>query len=427
MAQKRLSSDLKFQNISESITSPLAHDYHHLYKARLSALRFPLEKKAALKWPNLEIKGLSSLNSSESECVIIGVLYKRMERKINPLDFFNGKTTQKNEPSFVSRNDKLFLEDFEGRIEIENLDAQKWTTGFFVAVKGNQTSSSRFFVNDFLLPGLPIQRFNIRGKSLTKNGDRKHVAIISGLNFSKNLGFCKILGDFLTGNIEDKKLKNVSAKISHLVIAGGSFSDLFPKYEIDPIFDDETKNIENESTTQVKSLDSYLSYLSTSIPIFLMPSKTDPTNLLLPQQPINPSLLPVSHSFSHFKCVPNPALFSLNGMTLLGTSGENIEDIKKYSEMSQIEAMKKSICNRLICPTAPDTLPCKAFGHRDELILEQCPNLYFCGNAKNFERDKLSENDKEIVLMAIPSFYKTGTVVLVDSQNLESEVVTFEK
>jgi DNA polymerase delta subunit 2 len=55
----------------------------------------------------------------------------------------------------------------------------------------------------------------------------------------------------------------------------------------------------------------------------------------------------------------NPAEFELGNIKILGTSGQNIDDIKRYStikEQTDIDLIEMTLFYGHIAPTLPDTL-----------------------------------------------------------------------
>lgn len=67
----------------------------------------------------------------------------------------------------------------------------------------------------------------------------------------------------------------------------------------------------------------------------------------------------------------------------MGSSGQPIEDIIKASgetDISPLEWLKKTLCWKHMCPTAPDTLPIHPYSVKDPFIINYCPDIYFVGN-----------------------------------------------
>lgn len=77
--------------------------------------------------------------------------------------------------------------------------------------------------------------------------------------------------------------------------------------------------------------------------------------------------------------------YLVSGRLCLGTSGETIKDIMRYSKIDNVlEAMKKTLQWRHIAPTCPDTVPCTPCVDTDPFIMYNCPAIYFTGNADEF-------------------------------------------
>jgi DNA polymerase delta subunit 2 len=88
-----------------------------------------------------------------------------------------------------------------------------------------------------------------------------------------------------------------------------------------------------------------------------MPGDQEPTNVTLPQNPLHKGLFKEASKQDRFQTVTNPYLFEMNGFQFLGTSGQNIDDIYRFSDIdSRLDAAENSLLWRNIAPTAPDTL-----------------------------------------------------------------------
>lgn len=73
------------------------------------------------------------------------------------------------------------------------------------------------------------------------------------------------------------------------------------------------------------------------------------------------------------------------GFVCLGTSGEPVKDIMRYSNLkSHKEVMKKTLEWRHLAPTCPDTVPCTPCVDVDPFVIYNCPAIYFCGDADLF-------------------------------------------
>lgn len=77
----------------------------------------------------------------------------------------------------------------------------------------------------------------------------------------------------------------------------------------------------------------------------------------------------------------NPHEFEVDGISFLGTSGQNIDDIYKYSvEENRLTLLHKVLEWGHLVPTAPDTLTCYPLSDSDPFILESAPHVFFVGN-----------------------------------------------
>ena len=67
------------------------------------------------------------------------------------------------------------------------------------------------------------------------------------------------------------------------------------------------------------------------------------------------------------------------------------------------------------------------FQGRDPFIMDECPHVYFVGNQPGFDTSLIEGPDGQSVrLVAIPRFYETGQIVLLDSETLETELVAID-
>ena len=83
--------------------------------------------------------------------------------------------------------------------------------------------------------------------------------------------------------------------------------------------------------------------------------------------------------------VTNPHEFEVDGVTFLGTSGQNIDDIYKYSaEENRLKLLQKVLEWGHLVPTAPDTLTCYPLSDSDPFILQSAPHVFFVGNQPGY-------------------------------------------
>jgi hypothetical protein len=78
-------------------------------------------------------------------------------------------------------------------------------------------------------------------------------------------------------------------------------------------------------------MDLVMTELAAALPVDIMPGPDDPANVSLPQQPLHQCLFPGAAPYSSFRRVTNPHAFELGGCLVLGTAGQNVDDMAKYT------------------------------------------------------------------------------------------------
>ena len=202
-----------------------------------------------------------------------------------------------------------------------------------------------------------------------------------------------------------------------------------------------------------------------TICVDIMPGMSDPSDKTLPQQPLNKALFKESLKpyFEHINdeilnLVTNPYNFQINGINILTTSGQNIDDIVKYIvpylekstkeevssddedvDMDSQKFPEDTIEHRLdlmectmkwqnIIPTAPDTLGCYPYTKEDPFILNEWPHIYIVSNQSSFATKdiKLNGGKTTVKLITIPQFSQTGQIVLLNLKDLSTSIVNIE-
>ncbi|KAI1632059.1 DNA polymerase delta subunit 2 [Biscogniauxia mediterranea] len=358
-------------------------------------------------------------------------------------------------------------------------------TGCIIAVLGTENADGNLEVIDIKLPELPPQpdRWALSkqppatmngaaGKSKRKiiNDEDEEmtdsqpkpkpkggkIAIVSGLSFSSNDAShaleLSLLLEYLLGEALDPAAQRELSQISRLIIAGNSISLEDPR----PAADEDKSTTTTTTTTQHKKygydassynalpsqlLDDFLSALLPSMPVTLLPGARDPANASYPQQPIHAAMFPKSRvyatapppqpgsedadgdgsSSSWFDTVTNPWEGEVDGWRVLGTGGQNIDDIFKYIGSDDRLGMMECTCRWRCCaPTAPDTLWSYPFQDDDPFVMQTCPHLYFVGGQPEFGTRVVAGPDGQAVrLVAVPSFAASRELVLVDSDTLD--------
>ncbi|GAV63959.1 DNA_pol_E_B domain-containing protein [Cephalotus follicularis] len=399
--------------------------YSHIYFARLHFMRTLLYSLVPNWKPHLPVCTILGLEEGK-ECIIVGTLFKHMKLKPSILDEYSKErsvTSLVKPHNFVHIDDCLILEDESGRVKLTGtlLSPSAYVTGIVAAVHGKDSGAGDFVVQDFLEAGLPPQV-----ELPLKSREDKYVVFVSGLSVgsstSNPLQF-QLLVDHITGHLGDEKEQGIAAQIVHLVVAGNSVEIPYG------LLNGQNLAAKDQSrlSEPIKELDILLTQIAAGIPLDIMPGPNDPANFALPQQPLNRCLFPGSAAYNTFRSCTNPHCFVLDNIRFLGTSGQNVDDLEKYSEANdKLEFMERTLRWRHLAPTAPNTLGCYPFTDRDPFLIESCPHVYFVGNQEKFQTRLIKGSEGQLVrLICVPKFCDNGVAVVLNTKNLECHTLSF--
>ncbi|XP_071377234.1 DNA polymerase delta subunit 2 [Centroberyx affinis] len=403
--------------------------YAHIYATRLMQMRPLLTERAQQKWgADVRIRKLCDLQTGE-QCCIVGTLFKHMELQPSILKEISEEHNLLPQPprtKFISETDDLILEDELQRIKLEGkIDKDKCVTGSVIAIYGAEKNDGKFTVEDYCTADLPLQTAR---PALSSD---KFVLLASGLGLGSShadsmLGL-QLLVDMVTGQLGDQGEQSGAATISRVLLAGNLLSQSTQDKEASTKPKYLTKKTQAGSVEAIRLLDELLLQLVASVPVDVMPGQYDPTNYTLPQQPLHRCMFPLSSVYPTLQLASNPYQANIDGVRFLGTSGQNVCDIQKYSSMdSHLEILENTLRLRHLAPTAPDTLGCYPFYQKDPFILEECPHVYFSGNAPSLESKLIKGPDgQEVLLITVPEFSSTQMACLVNLRTLECEPISF--
>ncbi|XP_060669049.1 DNA polymerase delta small subunit isoform X3 [Ziziphus jujuba] len=364
--------------------------YSHIYFARLHMMRTIIYSLVPNWKPHIPVCKILGMEKGK-ECIIVGTLYKHMKLKPCILDEYSKErsvTPLVKPHNFIHSDDYLILEDESGRVHL-----------------GGSVLSPSIYVS----------------------GEDKYVVLLSGLNIgssSSNPLLFQLLVDHITGHLGDEKEQEIAAQIVHVVIAGNSVE--IPRGLLNG--QNLTAKDQSKLSEPIKELDIFLTQIAAGLPVDIMPGPNDPANFCLPQQPLNRFLFPGSSVYNTFRSCPNPHCFELDDIRFLGTSGQNIDDLEKYSEApDKIDFVERTLKWRHLAPTAPNTLGCYPFTDRDPFLIESCPHVYFVGNQATYDSRLLKGSEGQAVrLICIPKFSETGIAVVLNMRNLECHALSFD-
>ena len=393
----------------------------------------------------------------------------------------------------------MTLEDESGRIKLvgDKLQSLFLVTGCIIAAMGTENANGELEVIDIKFPDLAPQpdRWALSKPPATKGvgkpkgspdadeemtdarsrGSGGKIAIVSGLAFSGTDAShsleLNLLLEYLLGEALDPAAQQELAQVSRLIIAGNSIS----LEDRRPVVDESQKekkaqqkkygyDASSYNALPSQLLDEFLASLLPTMPVTLLPGAQDPATASYPQQPIHTAMFPTARAYAAppasdeqgwFDTVTNPWEGELDGWRVLGTGGQNIDDISKYVDSEDRLGMMEATCRwRCTAPTAPDTL-CKCrpldrlppstssaplsvpparslmplagsypFQDDDPFVMKTCPHLYFVGCQPQFGTRQVTGPEGQTVrLIAVPSFAATQEIVLVDSETLEVSTV----
>ncbi|KAH9995202.1 DNA polymerase alpha/epsilon subunit B-domain-containing protein [Xylariaceae sp. FL0662B] len=455
---------------------PYKQQFADMYFLRLTKIKPAVEQLASTAWDGTVLGGESVkriervLDIRQGElCWVSGTVYMDMPLKPNILEDVSKDrwlSAPISDKKYCSEDgsDSVMLEDESGRIRLvgDVLKLVTLVTGCIIAVMGSENVNGELEVIDLKFPDLPPQpdrwavskppAANGTSKSKTKPKDEDEemtgsqpkasggkIAIVSGLGFSGNDASqaieLNLLLEYLLGESLDPAAQQELSQISRLIIAGNSISLEERKPADEELTEKKAhKKYGYDSSTYnalpSQLLDEFLSALLPSIPVTLLPGAQDPANSSYPQQPIHPAMFPNSRPYAAqpasndvgwFDTVTNPWEGEIDGWRVLGTGGQNIDDIFKYVSSNDRLGMMEATCRWRCCaPTAPDTLWSYPFQDDDPFVMQTCPHLYFVGCQPAFGTKVIQGPDGQAVrLVAVPSFSTTQEMVLVDSETLD--------
>ncbi|KAH7355862.1 DNA polymerase alpha/epsilon subunit B-domain-containing protein [Pyrenochaeta sp. MPI-SDFR-AT-0127] len=443
-----------------------AHQFADMYFLRLAQLKKSVKEKAEEAWSEFELGGERAsfvervLDVRQGElCWIVGTVYMEMALKPNVLDDISKEhwiaAPPPRETYASSGQDEMMLEDESGRLRVtgESLNSH-YVTGCVLAALGTEQADGTFQVIATQYADLPRQpqrweredsAFSRAKMTKPKRERAGKLAIVSGLDITgaddDELSLA-LLSEYLTGEAGGPPTQAEASKITRLIIAGNSLSHASPilSREDFAVKKSKAKNYGYDASSYNASpaerLDTFLSDLLPSLPITLLPGASDPANVALPQQPLHPALFPKSRLYAEppvksnetlhgLDAVTNPWDGDIEGYRVLGTGGQTVGDLLKYvDDVEALEVMEMMLRWRCIAPTAPDTLWCYPFQDDDPLLLKECPHVYIAGCQNKFAK-RIIEGPagQKVLLVSVPKFRETGTIVLIDLESWEVEIV----
>ncbi|KAI5124046.1 hypothetical protein M0805_003875 [Coniferiporia weirii] len=472
------------------------HQFANIYYARLNLLKGEAERKAKERWRGLSgspplIPRVLDVKKSQL-CFIVGTVYMDMPGKPNVLEDVARDRSLPSLPDrskYHSPEDEIMLEDESGRVQLvgealrriiddsdqegEAMEGSQsgWgnllVTGVIMAALGQETSSGAFEVKDICFAGTAPMMYKTvitEDEAMDIDGGEAQdnwVGFISGLEIEESSASdlrVQALAAFLAGEGGGQAEQGFVAKISRLVIAGNSLAPMTTNVEKQPSVIDagpRSKRFGQEassfSSVPTDTLDDFLLDVAQIMPVHLLAGATDPSGIILPQQPLPRAMFNAANKLGSLSCETNPVWLGLENTlpgsssdriqkrSLLVHSGQSLEDMYKYvpsPPTSRLDLACATLQWRHAAPSAPDTLWCYPFLTTDPFVLHRTPDLFVLGCQPEFATRIVSDYDdgahgqgqgeeKRCRVVLVPGFKDTGTLVLVNMRNLEVRRMEF--
>ena len=412
--------------------------YTTIYISRLKKCYASLRKQAMKKWNGTKIcDNILDLKGKE-EKAIIGITYKELGLKPSILKGVEAMVGLRKVESFVKEDeDFLALEDSSGRIKINSelstcIKVNEIVTGIPVAMKGCLDEKGLFIVNDYEF----YNSIDSNPAPMTIRDGKDVILFISGLHFGndcqngKNKIALQLLMEFIQGKSNSTVLNAMSSTITRVIICGNSIysppetelveKGSFSKAELNA-------KVYQAILANYDLFDNYLSVLSHYVPVDVMSGIDDNSSIFFPDTAINKVMLPKCKNALNktLHLVGNPYLFKLNDLSFIGTSGENIDNIRQCSAIrNTLDIMQSTLRWGHLAPSAPNDLRCYPYDS-DPMVIEEVPDVYFVGGQKMYEKKVVDVNGRKVMMITIPEFSSTFSAVMYNVKTEEVKEVKF--
>jgi DNA polymerase delta subunit 2 len=419
-----------------------------LYAARMKSLKPLLIEAMTHKWSGAgvqihsRIAALSEVTDPTVAVAVVGTLIKVMPHKPTALQFYSDdKFSQAaadalaalNDPHrrFWSADDTLELEDETSRIPVRlaaptvgedpalDLQLDRLVTGVVIGFRGHVSDDGILLADEICFPEAPPLPAQLGPPSGRASSPPPVLALVSGLSLVETPDLLRagLLVDYLTGVLGGAADHQWQAQLVRTIVLGGTFQGRSLALDL--------------LEQRLPTVDRLLAELSACMEVDILPSATDPSNLQFPVHPFNPCLFPQASQLATFHVVGNPHKCVVDGYPLLFESGDVITSLTRCCSITDpLELLQLLLRWRHLVPVAPDVHPCQPFSDRDPFLLAASPALFAIGGADRFQWRRWplpgDPAGRSVLLVAVPSFEKTGEAVIVDLARQECHALKIE-
>ncbi|KAJ1878525.1 DNA polymerase delta small subunit Cdc1 [Coemansia sp. RSA 486] len=393
--------------------------FDELYSQRLRELKPAASEAASQRWPQVRLTPTVLNVEGPEPTYIVGTVFIDSGSKPSTLQQVESERWVSNlhGSGYREASDSVvFLEDESGRIRLvgKNVEKAILASGIIMAALGVETVQGDFEVADLCFARMAPQ------SPLPEMAEDKYVALVSGLAMTPDRPISlalQLLAETLCGTLGSNQTQQLAARIAQVVLVGNTM--VLPPAPLGHA-EDARANDRTPAAKLAKQADDFLADIAANIPMAVMPGSDDPADMSLPQQPLPRSLLMQCAQYSGFQSLTNPAMLHLDGLQFLGSSGQNVDDLRRYSQEPNKVLAAASLGWRHIAPTAPDTLWCYPFTTHDPFVLHATPHVYFVGNQDKFDSMVASGPDGQHTrVIMVPRFADSHQVVLLNMRTLE--------
>ena len=420
--------------------------YSILYKSRYKESKEKLLKICKAKYKKIEyIENILDLKGNEKK-IIIGITYKEMALKPSVLKNIENILGSKKIESFMNEDDYLCVEDLSGRIrinkELSKIQINEICSGIPIGCIGNLDEKGLFIIDEYVFYNSDIFDINyyISNNNLNNNNNdfsfnqsENNILLISNLSIGNpNTPFknnYNLIISLLINFIQN--IFNNNNSIEKLFLLG---NNIFSPEETELVEkgsylkQDLNNKVYNTISDNYENLDNILKIISNSIPIYILSSEDDINSEYFPQNQINSILFENCESLidKNLFFLNNPEYINYNNENkILFCGGNNINNLKKITNLDQLNLIYKTLLWGHLAPNSPDTLRTFSLS-KDNLIMNDIPDQYIVGNQSNFNYVNVERTDKKITsIVTVPNFCETGEIVVWNIKEKKGKVIQF--